>query len=323
MDWKNVVIDESTTYLLQRLDDKLAKLNLSRPLPAAALNRIKDELAMEWTYNSNSIEGNTLTLQETKLVLQDGITVKGKPLREHFEAVNHHDAVDYIESIVKPNYVINERDVLHTHALVLDKIDKDFAGRFRNAGVRITGVNHTPPNALKVYDYIHDLMRWVNEESGGLHPIIRAAVFHHRFVWIHPFFDGNGRSVRLLFNLLMMKNGFPPAIILRNDRKKYYAALNKANEGDYQKLFLLVCQAIERSLDIYLSNLDNYAEDYKPISNIVHEGLASYGYSQEYISLLARRGEIDAYKEGRVWFTTPDAIHDYVKGRKRIRKTVS
>jgi Fic family protein len=108
MDWKNIVIDESTTYLLQRLDDKLTKLNQSRPLPAAALNRIKDELAMEWTYNSNSIEGNTLTLQETKLVLQDGITVKGKSLREHFEAVNHHDAVDYIESIVKPNYKINE-----------------------------------------------------------------------------------------------------------------------------------------------------------------------------------------------------------------------
>ena len=323
MDWKNVVIDESTTYLLQRLDDKLAKLNQSRPLPAAALNRIKDELAMEWTYNSNSIEGNTLTLQETKLVLQDGITVKGKPLREHFEAVNHHDAVDYIESIVKPNYKINERDVLHTHALVLDKIEKDFAGRFRNAGVRITGANYTPPNALKVYDYIHDLMQWVNNESGGLHPIIRAAVFHHRFVWIHPFFDGNGRSVRLLFNLLMMKHGFPPAIILRNDRKKYYAALNKANEGDYQKLFLLVCQAMERSLDIYLSNLDNYAENYKPISNIVNEGLVSYGYSQEYISLLARRGEIDAYKEGRVWFTTQEAIYDYVKGRKRMRKTRS
>jgi Fic family protein len=323
MEWKNIVIDESITHLLQRLDDKLTKLNQSRPLSAAALHRIKDELAMEWTYNSNSIEGNTLTLQETKLVLQDGITVKGKPLREHFEAVNHHDAIDYIDSIIKSNYVINERDVLHTHALVLDKIEKDFAGRFRNAGVRITGANHTPPNALKVYDYMHDLMRWVNEESGGLHPIIRAAVFHHRFVWIHPFFDGNGRSVRLLYNVLMMKHGYPPAIILRNDRKKYYAALNKANEGDYHKLFLLVCQAMERSIDIYLSNLDNYADDYKPISNIVNEGLVSNGYSQEYISLLARRGEIDAYKEGRVWFTTQDAIHHYVKGRKRMRKTGS
>jgi Fic family protein len=323
MEWKNIVIDESITHLLQRLDDKLTKLNQSRPLSAAALNRIKVELAMEWTYNSNSIEGNTLTLQETKLVLQDGITVKGKPLREHFEAVNHHDAVDYIESIVKPNYLINEHDVLHTHALVLDKIEKDFAGRFRNAGVRITGANYTPPNAHKVYDYMHDLMRWVNEKSGGLHPIIRAAVFHHRFVWIHPFFDGNGRSVRLLFNLLMMKHGFPPAIILRNDRKKYYAVLNKANEGDYQKLFLLVCQAMERSIDIYLSNLDNYAEHYKPIGNIVNEGLVSYGYSQEYISLLARRGEIDAYKEGRVWYTTQDAINNYVKGRKRMRKTGS
>lgn len=320
MEWKNAPIDNSTKQLLARLDEKLRKLNQSRPIPAAAIHRIKEGLAIEWTYNSNSIEGNTLTLQETKLVLQDGITVKGKSLREHFEAVNHQDAVDYIESIAKPNYIINEHDILHTHELVLDKIEKDFAGRFRNSGLRITGANFTPPNALKVYDYVHELMHWVNKESAYMHTLVRATIFHRRFVWIHPFFDGNGRTVRLLFNLLMMKDGYPPAIILSNDRKKYYAALNRANEGDYSKLLLLVCQAMERSLDIYLSNLDNYAEDYKPIGNIINEGLVPYGYSQEYISLLARRGEIDAYKEGRVWYTTEDAIHDYVKAIKTTRK---
>lgn len=274
---------------------------------------------MEWTYNSNSIEGNTLTLQETKLVLQDGLTVKGKTLRELFETVNHHDAVAYIESVAQPNKPITEYDVLHTHTLLLDKIEKDFAGRFRNAGVRITGANFTPPNARKVYDLLHELMQWVNDESAIVHCLVRATVFHHRFVWIHPFFDGNGRTVRLLFNLLMMKEGYPPAIILRNDRKKNYDALNKANEGDYGKLLLLVCQAMERSLDIYLSNIDDIVDDYKSITSIIKEGKVPYSYGQEYISLLARRGAIDAYKEGRFWYTTEKAIDAYVRGRKRRR----
>lgn len=320
MDWKNIHIDATTTLLLQRLDDKLQHIKQVRPLPAAALARIKEGLSLEWTYNSNSIEGNTLTLQETKLVLQDGMTVKGKSLREHFETVNHHDAVAYIESVAQAAKPIAEYDVLHTHALVLDKIEKDFSGRFRNAGVRITGVNFTPPNAHKVYDLVHELMHWVNQESGNLHCLVRATVFHNRFVWIHPFFDGNGRTVRLLFNLLLMKEGYPPAIILRNDRKKYYDALNKANAGDYSKLLLLTCQAMERSLDIYLSNLDDDAEDYKPITSIVEESAMPYGYGKEYISLLARRGVIDAYKEGRVWYTTEKAIHAYVKGRRRKRR---
>lgn len=321
MDWKHIELDEIVQPLLARIDAKRNRLAQARPISGAALQRIKSESALEWTYNSNGIEGNTLTLQETRLVLQDGITVKGKSLREHFEAVNHQEAIEYIELIAKPTYQLSEYDILHTHALVLDKIEKDFAGRFRNSGVRITGANFTPPNARKVYDYVHELMEWVNEGSADLHPIIRATVFHHRFVWIHPFFDGNGRTVRLLFNLLLMKHGYPPAIILRSDRKKYYNALNMANEGRYDKLVLLVCQAVERGLDIYLSNLDDYADEYKPISQIVEETQAPYG--QEYLSLLARRGAIDAYKEGNVWYTRQQSVTEYMTNRKRKRKVAT
>jgi Fic family protein len=136
-------------------------------------------------------------------------------------------------------------------------------------------------------------------------------------VWIHPFFDGNGRTVRLLFNLLLMKEGYPPAIILKNDRKKYYDALNRANKGDYNKIILLVMQAMERSLDIYLSNLDDEANDYQAISTIVNDSNVPYG--QEYVSLLARRGEIDAFKEGNVWFTSKKALVEYISSRKRKR----
>ena len=162
-----------------------------------------------------------------------------------------------------------------------------------------------------------DLVYWVNQESQDLNTIVRAAIFHHRFVWIHPFFDGNGRTVRLSFNLLLMKEGFPPAIILKNDRKKYYDALNRANNGDYSKLVLLVLQAVERSLDIYVGSLTNTYDNYLPISTLVAEPSMPYG--QEYVSLLARRGKIDAFKEGRVWYTSKEAVLDYVENRDRKR----
>lgn len=160
-----------------------------------------------------------------------------------------------------------------------------------------------------------ELIDWVNHST--LHSIIKATIFHHRFVWIHPFFDGNGRTVRLLFNLLLMKEGYPPAIILRNDRKKYYDALNAANNEDYSKLLLLVLQAVERGLDIYLSSLTNTYDEYKSISSLVKEDGVPYG--EEYISLLARKGKIDAFKEGKNWLTSQQAITDYLEGRKRKR----
>nr|WP_321540627.1 hypothetical protein [Flavobacterium piscinae] len=132
------------------------------------------------------------------------------------------------------------------------------------------------------------------------------------------FFDGNGRTVRLAMNLLLMRKGFPPAIILKNDRKKYYEALNQANSGNYQKLMLLMSQALERTLNIYISSLPDNDYDFQEISNIVSEP-NELPYSQEYISLLARQGKIDAHKEGRNWYTTKKAIEEYIANRKRIR----
>ena len=252
---------------LQRILQKKAELDQLRPLPNYAVKSIKESLTVEWTYNSNSIEGNTLTLQETKMVIEEGFTIKGKSLREHFEAVNHQEAIEFVESLVSGSYILNESDILQVHALILNKIEKDFAGRFRTSGVRISGANFVPPNALKIDDYLTELTDWVN--TSELNIIIKSAIFHHRFVWIHPFFDGNGRTVRLLFNLLLMKEGFPPAIILRNDRKKYYDSLNSANNGDYRKLLLLIMQAVERSLDIYLSSLNNTYDSYQSITDIV------------------------------------------------------
>lgn len=301
---------------LERIAQKKSELDKLRPLPSYAVKSIKESLTLEWTYNSNSIEGNTLTLQETKMVVEEGFTIKGKSLREHFEAVNHQEAIEYVEGLAIPSYQLTEKDILAVHALVLQKIERDFAGRLRTSGVRISGANFVPPNALRVADYLTELINWENDTE--LETLIKVALFHHRFVWIHPFFDGNGRTTRLLFNLLLMKEGYPPAIILKNDRKKYYEALNTANNGDYSKLLLLILQAVERSLNIYLSALNNTYDDYQDIANIVKEPDVPYG--QEYLSLLARRGRIDAFKEGRNWLTSKKAVKEYVANRRRNRK---
>lgn len=316
--WKiEVTYREQFQSTFDRLYEKKQVLQSSRPLPTIALHKIRESLSVEWTYNSNGIEGNTLSLRETQMVLQEGITVKGKSLREHFETHNHDKAIDYLFSIINDDYKLRSIDILSLHGLVLRSIEEDFAGRIRNGGVRITGANFTPPNANKVSDLLDELIDFVNTNPQQLNDIELATVFHHKLVWIHPFFDGNGRTVRLSMNLLLMRSGFPPAIILKNDRKKYYEALNQANGGNYQKLTLLMCQSLERTLNIYLNALPDNDKEYVEISNLVQEPNMPYG--QEYISLLARQGKIDAHKEGRNWFTTREAVEEYIATRKRKR----
>lgn len=300
---------------LDRLTSKLKYIKQHRPLPAIALQKIKDALSIEWTFNSNGIEGNSLTLRETHIILKDGMTIGGKSMREHFEAFNHNNAVAYLEEKVNPNHKLTSSDILDLHSLILQNIDLEFAGRLRTAGVRINGANFTPPNALKVSNLLDDLIEATNSNLRGLHPIVLASVFHHRFVHIHPFFDGNGRTARLAMNILLLREGYPPAIILKNDRKKYYTALNEANKGKYFKITLLMIQALERSLNIYINAMPEYLPEYRLISDIVQEPDVPYG--QEYVSLLARRGAIDAYKEGRNWLTTKEAVATYIKNKKR------
>ncbi|MES2543484.1 MAG: Fic family protein [Bacteroidota bacterium] len=316
--WKiDTTYREELNSTFERLYEKKQALQTSRPLPNIALHKIRESLSIEWTYNSNSIEGNTLSLRETQMVLQEGITVKGKSLREHFETYNHDKAIDYLYSLVNDDYTIRCIDILSLHGFVLRSIEDDIAGRIRNGGVRITGANFTPPSANKVSGLLDELIDFINDNPLNLNDIELATIFHHKLVWIHPFFDGNGRTVRLAMNLLLMRCGFPPAIILTNDKKKYYEALNQANNGNYHKLTLLMCQALERTLNIYNNAMPDNNSDYQEISNIVSE--PNSPYSQEYVSLLARTGKIDAYKEGRNWLTTKEAIEEYIATRKRKR----
>ncbi len=298
--------EDGISDLLERVLNKKALLDDSRPLPASAINRVQQDLALEWTYNSNSIEGNSLTLAETRVILQDGLTIGGKSLREHFEAINHDKAISFLEELVSKSYDLRAIDILSIHEMVMKNIDDQFAGRIRNGMVRIVGANFTPPGPEKVADLLDGLINQVNTNTEKWDLPFLSTYFHHKLVWIHPFFDGNGRTGRLAMNLLLMKHGFPPAIILKNDRKKYYTALNLANKGDYEKLYLLVLQAIERSLNMYIQIIPKEYRIFEPIALIANDPEVPYG--MEYISLLARTGKIDAHKEGRNWVTTKEAV---------------
>jgi Fic family protein len=317
--WRNqFIVDDEINVHLSRLESKKKELDIHRPLPSFIVEKIKANLALEWTYNSNAIEGNTITLRETQLILEEGVTVKGKSLREHFETFNHHKAISFLYKLADASEPVRGIDILKLHEIVLNNIEEHYAGRIRTGNVRINGANFTPPGASKVSGLFDELVEWIQLNPEGLDMISLATLFHHRFVWIHPFFDGNGRTVRLAMNLLLLRNGYPPAIILRADRKKYYEALNQANNGQYKKIQLLMIQAVERTLNIYLAALPGSIYEYSAITTIIEEERLPYG--QEYLSLLARQGKIDAYKEGNVWYTSKEAVDSYINNRKRQRK---
>jgi Fic family protein len=302
---------------LKRVFAKKEQLDAHRPLPQVVVNRLQENLALEWTYNSNAIEGNTLSLNETISVLETGITIGGKSLNEHFEVINHDKAIHYLQGLVAKQEPIRSIDLLKIHELVMANIDLHFAGRIRNGIVRIAGANFTPPSPAKVPDLLDELIEFVVTNPEGLSAPVMATIFHHQFVHIHPFFDGNGRTGRLAMNMLLMQAGFPPAIILKLDRSKYYSALNLANKGSYEKLCIMVLQGLERSLNLYLEAIPGQYKVYEPIANIVSEPDAPYG--MEYVSLLARKGLIDAQKEGKNWVTTREAVAEYASKMKKSK----
>ncbi|MCT4687120.1 Fic family protein [Vallitalea sp.] len=230
------------------------KLDALRPLPSYTVQSIRDKLLLDWTYNSNAIEGNTLTLIETKVVLE-GITIGGKRLSEHLEVINHKDAIIYVEEIVKNEEDLTEWQIKNIHRLVLKGIDDANAGQYRKQNVIISGAKHIPPDYLVSNDEMNRFIEWYTSKGAKeMHPIERAARVHGDFVKIHPFIDGNGRTARLLLNFELMKSGYPPIVIQNDERMKYYAALDKAHTtGDYGDFIFMVEKEVENSLNIYLN----------------------------------------------------------------------
>jgi excisionase family DNA binding protein len=310
-----------STIIKTRLEEKLSRLNKLRPLPKSAVQKLREKFQIEMTYNSNAIEGNSLTLKETFLVINEGITVKGKPLKDHLEAKDHHAALEYLYDLIDGNkkHTVSETLIKNLHQIILQETDKEWAGRYRNANVIIGGAKHTPPDALQVPQKMHDLISWLISQKDKINIIELSALLHHKLVHIHPFFDGNGRTARLTMNLLLMQSGYPLVIILKNDRKKYYDVLSKADSGKLEPLVKFIAQFIERSLDIYLKTLTPATtKQEKSIS--LAEIAKTTRFSAKYLNLLARQGKLEAYKEGRDWLTSKEAIERYLKNRTRQRK---
>jgi Fic family protein len=237
----------------RNIDEQKARLDALRPLPRHTLASLREHVMLEWTYQSNAIEGNTLTLQETKVVLE-GITVGGKSLREHLEAINHREAIRYVENMVSEKLPLSQHALLDIHDLVLKGIDPNQAGRYRQQNVMISGASTTPPHFMRVREEIATLLDWRNsDEAQTLHPVEREAITHANFERIHPFIDGNGRTGRLLLNLELMKQGYPPAIIKKEERQDYYHALDVAAlDKNYAPITELVAGAVARTLALYL-----------------------------------------------------------------------
>jgi len=299
--------------LLARLEQKKAQLDGLRPLPAAAVRRLDEQLRIEWIYNSNAIEGSTLTLSETRLILETGLTIGGRSLREHFEVINHKEAIECVETLVAGTEPVTPFHVRQIHHLVLARIDDDNAGQYRTLPVQILGTAHRPPEAWQVPRLMQDWGDWLSGPAQTLHPIDRAALAHHRLAAVHPFIDGNGRTARLVMNLLLMRDGYPPTIIMRVNRGQYYRVLAQADEGNTSPLLNLVGRAVERSLTLYLAACTPQMEPAAPEDEWIplREAAQSTPYSQEYLSLLARKGRLEAIKRGRVWYTTRRAVEVY------------
>lgn len=235
------------------LDKLKSELDALRPLPAYTIKSLHEQLVLNWTYNSNAIEGNTLTLKETKVVLE-GITIGGKSMIEHFEAINHKEAIHYVEDIVNKKEQFSERLIRNIHNLVLKKIDDKNAGVYRNQNVVISGAEHTPPEHFKVQDEMQFLVD--KYKKYNLHPIEMAARLHIDFVKIHPFIDGNGRTARLLMNFELMRSGYLPVVIKAKDRLAYYEALDTAyTKGDYSFFIEITANAEVEILNNYLKLL--------------------------------------------------------------------
>ncbi|MEI7510729.1 MAG: Fic family protein [Candidatus Peregrinibacteria bacterium] len=306
--------------IFDRLDKKLMQLNALRPIPKAALKNLQERFSLEMTYNSNAIEGNTLTLKETFWVLNEGITIKGKSLKDHLEVKDHSDALEFLyEMIEKGSHItFSENIIRNIHALVVKRSEEEMAGKYRTSNVFITGSGHTPPDSFEVPFEMQKLVTWIKENKKTIHIVELVALLHHKFVFIHPFFDGNGRTARLLMNLFLLQEGFPLVIILKNDRKKYYQVLQKADKGDYKPLTLFIAQAVERSLDIYLKTLlPDHKKDEKKKYYLLSEIAEKTKYSSKYLNLLIRGGKLEAIKEKRNWMTTMEAIEKYMTKRKR------
>lgn len=237
----------------QNIDKLQAELKKRRPLNAAELKRLREEFLIETTYNSNAIEGNTLTLRETALILQQGITIAEKPLRDHLDIIGFKDAFKYMTELASENKPLTEKIILDFHSLVLMS-DAENRGRYRRVPVQILGALHTPPQPYLVQPRIHALLQNYSLWQQEKHIIEAIALLHLEFEAIHPFIDGNGRTGRLLLNFELIKHGLLPIDIKFTDRRRYYDCFDDYQSHNTPQALVELIAAYETAeLQKYLS----------------------------------------------------------------------
>ncbi len=220
--------------IYEQLIDLQKCIDSFRPINKAQAENLREVFDTEYTYESNRIEGNTLTLIETSIVINEGLTISGKPLKDHIEAVNHLQAIDFIRELVNNGRDFNRDSLSEIHRLILQGIDRENAGFYRRDQVRISGSRHICPNYMKVPELMEEYFRFYEENKDSMHPVELAANMHERLVTIHPYIDGNGRTARLVMNLILLKKGYPITVIAsdKNRRSEYYNALEASHISD-------------------------------------------------------------------------------------------
>lgn len=263
---------------LNRLTVKKQQLDKLKSLTPELENQLEDWLKVELTYSSNAIEGNTLTRIETAEVIEKGIdaVTHGKPLKDSLEAINHARALDFIKQLakkIKGHQFITEEHLMAVHKIIFDNIDGKWGGKYRQTDVFIKGVDVELPGPRQVPYLMREFIRWLQGEQDE-HPVMVAALAHYKFVSIHPFLDGNGRTGRLLMNFILILNGYPMAVIRNEERIRYLDALRTAQtKQDLQPFLALIENAVERSLDYYL----NAAEGRSALSPFKDAGKSQEG----------------------------------------------
>lgn len=247
--------DKELDRLLSEADKLQKKWTKKKPLNVTQLQKMKEYFNLNYTYESNKIEGNTLTLKETFLVVNEGLTIGGKSMNEHLEAINHTDAIDFIASLIQDKEILTERVLQEIHYLILKGIDKENAGKYRRVPVMISGSTFVPPQPYLINKMMEDIFIFYQKNKNKLHPIVLAADMHEKIVTVHPFIDGNGRTCRLIMNLILLANGFTVGI-LKGDvksRMKYYTALEEAQtKNDRAVFYKLVAQTCIDSLNEHI-----------------------------------------------------------------------
>lgn len=238
-------------------DEYKAKINALRPLSKEALAQVKEYYKIGLTYASNALEGNTLSLVETKVVLEDGITIGGKPLKDHYETVGHAKAFDEIIKLSQ-NKTFTEDDIKLLHKLFYEKIDNEKAGKYRTSQVIITGSDVELPKPEELDEKMHEFILQLPKLKAELHPVEYAAMVHIIFVNIHPFADGNGRVARLLMNLALLQSGYNIVVIPPVVRADYISALQKTNSGNNTEFINFISEMVLESQKEYLKIISRF-----------------------------------------------------------------